>query len=382
MQDFDVAIVGAGPAGCSSAITLAQLGYEVVLIDRAIFPREKLCGDFVNPINWPVLQQLDVSEDVLDRRHAKITRFLITSADGAQATSPLPSAGGRQFGLGLRRYDLDHALLERAKSLAVTVNEGSRVKTIAKHSRGWTVEIERGGERASLRAKLLVGADGRNSPLARRLGLVAGRQSGFVGFQIQLTQVSGVRDSVEIHQFAGGYAGLVRVDEDTVNLGFTVNQSLLGKPVSYPSLRQNFLCGNPFLRESLASGEPASELRSVWPVYFKARRCFGEGFILVGDAARVTEPVTGQGIFLALRSGQLGGRAIGEALRQKTSLRQYHRACRNEFGAGLRVNYLIGALAHRTKLLTPLIRFLGRRNEILRTLVSMVCRSRCIDGAG
>jgi flavin-dependent dehydrogenase len=244
------------------------------------------------------------------------------------------------------------------------------------------VEIERGGERASLRAKLLVGADGRNSQLARRLGLVAGRQSGFVGFQIQLTQVSGVRDSVEIHQFAGGYAGLVRVDEDTVNLGFTVNQSLLGKPVSYPSLRQNFLCGNPFLRKSLASGEPASELRSVWPVYFKARRCFGEGFILVGDAARVTEPVTGQGIFLALRSGQLGGQAIDEALRQKTSLRQYHRACRREFGAGLRVNYLIGALAHRTKLLTPLIRFLGRRNEILRTLVTAVCRSRCIDGTG
>jgi flavin-dependent dehydrogenase len=128
MQDFDVAIVGAGPAGCSSAITLAQLGYEVVLIDRAIFPREKLCGDFVNPINWPVLQRLHVSDDVLGRRHVKITRFRITSADGAQATSPLPAAGGRQFGLGLRRYDLDHTLLERAKSLAVTVNEGSQVK--------------------------------------------------------------------------------------------------------------------------------------------------------------------------------------------------------------------------------------------------------------
>jgi flavin-dependent dehydrogenase len=100
----------------------------------------------------------------------------------------------------------------------------------------------------------------------------------------------------------------------------------------------------------------------------------------VGDAARVTEPVTGQGIFLALRSGQLGGQAIDEALRQKISLGQYHRVCRTEFGAGLRVNYLIGALARRTKLLTPLIRFLGRRSEILRTLVSAVCRSRCIDG--
>jgi flavin-dependent dehydrogenase len=381
MQYFDVAIVGAGPAGCASAITLAQLGYEVVLIDRAIFPRDKLCGDFVNPINWPVLQQLHVSEDVLGRRHAKITRFRITSADGAQATSPLPADGGRQFGLGLRRCDLDHALLERAKSSAVTVNEGSQVKKIARHSGGWTVEIERCGERASLRAKILVGADGRYSQLAQRLGLRPGRQPGFVGFQIQLTQVPSVRDSVEIHQFAGGYAGLVRIDEDTVNLCFTVNQALLGKPVSYPSLRQNFFWRNPFLRELLASGEPASELRSVWPVYFKARQCFGEGFILVGDAARVTEPVTGQGIFLALRSGQLGARTIEEALRQGISLSQYDRACRAEFGARLRLNHLIGALAHSSRLLAPLIRFLGRRSEILQMLVKTVCRGRCIGGA-
>jgi flavin-dependent dehydrogenase len=381
MQNFDVAIIGAGPAGCSSAITLAQLGYEVVLIDRAIFPREKLCGDFVNPINWPLLQQLQVSEDVLGRRHAKITRFLISSADGARATSPLPAAGGRQFGLGLRRYDLDHALLERAKSLAVAVREGSQVRKIGKDSRGWILEIERCGERASLQAKILIGADGRNSQLARRLGLRPGRQSESVGFEIQLTQVPGVRGSVEIHQFAGGYAGLVRVDEDTVNLCFTVNQSLLSKPVSYPSLRQTFLCGNPFLRESLANGESASELRSVWPVYFKARKCFGEGFILAGDAARVTEPVTGEGIFLALRSGQLGAQAINEALRQGISLSQYDRACRAEFGARLRVNHLIGALAYRTKLLPPLIRFLSRRSEILQTLVNTICRGRCIGGA-
>src|SRR3989337_2012856 len=65
MKEFDVAIIGAGPAGCSAAITLAQDGYHVALIDRAVFPRDKLCGDFINPINWPVLQELNVGPELL-----------------------------------------------------------------------------------------------------------------------------------------------------------------------------------------------------------------------------------------------------------------------------------------------------------------------------
>jgi flavin-dependent dehydrogenase len=279
--------------------------------------------------------------------------------------------------VAIRRYDLDHVLLERARSLAVTVLEGAPVRRIDKNSHGWTVEIDRCGEGTALRAKILLGADGRNSAVAQRLGLVrSGEQrpvSTSVGFQIHLTRVPDVHGSVEIHQFAGGYAGLLRLDQVTVNLCFTVKKSLMGKPISYESLRQGFLDRNPFLQRLLASAEPVSELRSVWPVYFKARQSFGEGFILVGDAARGTEPVTGEGIFLALRSGQLGAQAIDAALRRRACLVQYEQACRAEFGARLRVNSLIGAVARSAHLLPPLIRIAGRRGELLQTLVNSVC---------
>ncbi len=240
MMECDVAIVGAGPAGCSTAITLAQRGYQVALIDRARFPREKLCGDFLNPINWPVLDELAVSQEVLARPHNQISAFRITAADGTEAFSAIPAQGERGFGLGLRRFHLDHVLLQRAKRAGVSVNEGVKVTGVEKCSYGWQLDMDRRGQSFSTRAKVLVGADGRNSSIARQLGVSLERPktSSSVGFEIQLQNCFAVRGSIEIHQFAGGYAGLARIDESTINLGFAVQRSLLGRSVSFESLRR------------------------------------------------------------------------------------------------------------------------------------------------
>jgi geranylgeranyl reductase family protein len=382
MIDCDVAIVGAGPAGCSTAITLAQRGYHVTLIDRAVFPREKLCGDFLNPINWPVLDQLAVSQDILARPHNKISAFRITSAGGAEAFSAIPVQGERGFGLGLRRFHLDHVLLQRAKRAGVSVKDGIKVTGVEKNSPGWQLDMNRHGERFSTRAKVLVGADGRNSAIARQLGVATERlkPATSVGFEIQLRGCLGVRGSIEIHQFSGGYAGVARVDESTINLGFAVQRSLLGRSVSFESLREKFLCRNPFLDKLLSASEPLSDLRSAWPVYFPRRRCFGDGFLLVGDAARVTEPVTGEGIFFALRSGQLAAATIAAALRDGDEslarLRWYDRACRAEFGARLGLNSLIRVLMYRPKLLSVAIRLLGKRKKLMESLINAVCLPR------
>ncbi len=381
MRNFDVAIVGAGPAGCSAAITLAARGVSVVMIERAIFPREKLCGDFINPINWPVFEALNVSADLLRCRHAKVVRFRLTCADGVEASCSLTAQGGQMFGLGLRRYDLDHVLMKRAKSVAVTVKEGSQLRRREEKSGGWVLEIDERGESTWLQARILIGADGRNSALARQLSAAPRRKrpsvSASVGFEIQLAQVPEVQQSVEIHQFVGGYAGLVRLDEDTVNLSFTVEKTLLNKPISYERLRREILWRNPFLRTLLTNAEATSELRSVWPVYSPARRSFGAGFILVGDAARVTEPVTGEGIYMALRSGQLGAEAVAAALSQNHArtacLAEYTRACRTEFAARVRVNYLIQALMYNKRLLPLVVRFLAQRSSLLQKLVNSVC---------
>jgi menaquinone-9 beta-reductase len=382
MSEFDVAIVGAGPAGSSTAITLAQRGYKVAMLDRAVFPREKLCGDFFNPINWPVLEDLHAADDLLSLPHAKVTAFRISAADGAEATGVLPAQGGHRFGLGLRRFHLDDVLLSRAKRSGVSVDEGVHLYTIKRQPHGWRLDMRRGTDQVSVRAKMLVGADGRNSWVAHQLGIATAppTRSAAVGFAIQLRHVPGLRGSIEIHQFPGGYAGLVRVDDATVNLGFAVKRLLLGRKQSFENLRAQFLRRNPLLGELLSQSEPISSLRSVWPVYFPARRCFGDGFLLVGDAARVTEPLTGEGIFFALRSGQLAGSALDRALAEVNSssvrLSEYDQACRAEFAVRLRLNAIIRNLVYRPRLLTLAIRFLGRRQRLLEALINSVCQRR------
>ena len=387
MQSFDVAVIGGGPSGASAAITLAKFGYGVLLVDRAVFPRDKLCGDFINPVNWPILQELNVSQDVLAREHAEVRKFRLTASNGTEAAAALPMRGAQQFGLGLRRYYLDHLLLERAKRDGASVVEGARVKRLYKNAEGWVLQFERTGELVSHRARIIVGADGRNSWVARRLGVAGVEQSRrrSVGFAVQLKKIHGLDGSVEIHQFPGGYAGLIRVDAQTVNLCFTIERSCLQQSVSFEALRNLQLNKNPFLRDELVDAEPCGDLRSVSPVYFPPRKCFGDGFLLVGDAARVTEPVTGEGIYLALRSGQLAGKTIDGALRRKDTtsncLSEYQRACHEEFRKRFQLNYLARVLARHPSLLSSLIGFSAKRRHLLDSMLQSACALDSRSGA-
>src|SRR5215813_1090962 len=136
MDSFDVAIVGAGPAGSSTAIFLARRGYSVALLDKEKFPREKLCGDFVNPANWPILRELEVRKAILSRSHEKIEKFRLTSFSGEEAEVPLLVNEDAAPGLGLRRADLDHVLLEKAKSWGVRILEGFKIKELIKTNEG------------------------------------------------------------------------------------------------------------------------------------------------------------------------------------------------------------------------------------------------------
>src|SRR3989338_6148704 len=132
MARFDVAVVGAGPAGSSAAISLARKGYSVVLLERAVFPREKLCGDFLNPANWPLLEQLGLVDEILSLEHEKVTAFRISTFSGAEAAVSFPFRNGQTlFGLGLRRSFLDDILLRSAQREGVQVRQACKVGSLA-----------------------------------------------------------------------------------------------------------------------------------------------------------------------------------------------------------------------------------------------------------
>jgi len=354
MDFFDAAVIGAGPAGSSAAIMLARRGYSVALVDRSLFPREKLCGDFVSPINWPLFEVLGVAGEILSLDHQKVTGFRISSFSGAEATVPFPARNGRHlFGLGMRRFHLDHLLLKRAESQGARVVQGVRVMGLKWENGRWSLTLGNHSMEQRLQAACLVGADGRNSWVAHRLGLARlGERSGkYLAFQLHVRGAKNVNGEVQIHLFPGGYAGLLGLGGGTANLCFTVERARIKKDLSIEALLQSCLYKNCRLRESLGDGEIGGDVRTAYPVYFYPRRFCGDGFLLVGDAALVTEPVTGEGIYFALRSGVLAAGAIDRAFRQggfaSQKLSSYEHACQIAFSMRRRANRLIRALVYR-----------------------------------
>jgi geranylgeranyl reductase family protein len=380
MKRFDVAIIGAGPAGSSAAISLARCGYAVALVDKQVFPREKLCGDFVSPINIPLFRALGVEQQLLSQEHGSVGAFRMTSALGDAVDVPLPSCHGQSLvGLGLSRAHLDHALLQKAQSEGASVFQGVTVQELKSTANGWHVRLNSPAAIDELSAAMLIGADGRNSRVAHRLGLSgkSAMHGRAIGFQIRLRCPDRLGGRIEIHLFPGGYAGLIGLGGEMLNLCLAIDKTRL--PDRHPAqfLLQACLPQNPRLRAVLERSSVVGEVRSVYPVYFPPRRGYADRAVLVGDAARVNEPVTGEGIYFAMKSGMIAATVIDQALCRgdlsAVQLSSYARECGRAFRTRRGLNALIRWLIYRPALLSPLIRYSSRKRQLFAPFIHAVC---------
>src|SRR6185503_17912784 len=162
------------------------------------------------------------------------------------------------------------------------------------------------------------------------------------------------------------YAGVVGVGDGTITLGMAIDKRKLEREGGARFLVSRVLAGNPHLKAILECSEDASGLRSVYPVYFSRRRAAAERALLVGDAARVSEPVTGEGIYFAMRSGLLAAATIDIAFSKENlaaqGLAEYERLCRTAFRSRLALNALLRFAIYRPSLIEPLIRLSAKNN--------------------
>ena len=380
MTQFEVAIVGAGPAGSTAAILLARRGYSVALLDKEEFPREKLCGDFLNPSCRPLFAELGITDQLSLAQHEPVTGLRVTCASGAETELPLIGWDGAPVsGLGLRRLFFDQILMNQARAAGVSTLLGCRVNSLSRAARGWRIAFSRNGTVAKLQARILLGADGRNSWVANQLlpRDESTRRGRAVGFQLRLKYRGGLSGRVEIHQFLGGYAGLIGLGDGTLNLCLSAERQQSGRPLHIDDLLEKGLPRNPFLREILSRSEPIGPVRSAYPVYFTARRPHFDGALLIGDAARVNEPVTGEGVFFALRSAAIAAATVDHAFSygdvSERRLSAYSSRCDREFCRRRLLNSLIRFLIYRPNLLAPLLRVSGRNKSLLSPLVQAIC---------
>src|SRR5213080_1859548 len=331
MRLFDVAIVGGGPAGSSCAAFCALAGLRTLVLEREKFPREKVCGDCLNPSCWPVLERLSLAQRVRDLPHSKLDSVEFIAIGGRNVIVDLPS--GDDCELSVKRSLFDALLLKRAQELGAHVREETTVRALT-HNGNWKIETA-GGENFS--ARILVGADGRNSTVAHLCNLLPRPARERVALQAHIPLPRDFGNRIVLQFLREGYSGQASVNETQLNL------CLVGTPPTISKLRR--------WAESQFQLPADQGWRTITPLTRSPIPSAHENLFFVGDAARVVEPFTGEGNYYALRSGELAANAISKILRgedRQSVLRVFTDACAEMYRGRLWINRLA-----RTAVLWP-----------------------------
>src|SRR3954470_7969683 len=290
---FDVAIVGGGPAGSSTAAFCAMGGLRALILEREQFPREKVCGDCVNPACWPILRRLNLADRVRSLPHGKLEQVEFLGIGERRLEIDLP--GGDEGEIAVKRSLFDELLLNRAVELGTEVVQTATVTALSSpdpRTEHWKISA---GDN-TFKARTLVGADGRNSTVARLCGLLPASTKERIALQAHLPLPAGFGNRVVLEFRPEGYSGQAPVNEDELNL------CLVSVPKKMAALRQ--------WAEARFAITPNHAWRSITPLTRAPIRAGHAGLFLVGDAARVVEPFTGEGIYYALGSAELAAKAI------------------------------------------------------------------------
>ena len=382
-DDATVIVVGGGPAGASVGAALARAGVDVLILDRARFPREKPCAEYLSPEASRVLSAMGALGRIEAAGAAQLDGMVVRAPSGKSFHGSFAAARGfrgfRDRGLALRRRTLDLILLDSARAMGARVAEGTKVSAlVTAHGRVTGVVSETDGRRVVRRATLVIGADGLRSIVSRRLGLAT--QAWWprrLAFVCHYRGVAEMGRSGEMHVERDGYVGLADVGHGETNVAIVVPARLAtGARGDATGFFERWLAARAHLARRFERAERVSPVRVTGPFASRARCAWAPGAALVGDAADFFDPFTGEGIYAALRGGELLATFAADAVRasaaaQDRSLAAYEVARRAEFAAKWRVERLIGAAVGAPLLMNHAARVLGRERHLADLLVGI-----------
>lgn len=366
----EVLVIGGGPAGATTAMLLAQRGHEVVLLDKARFPRAKACAEYVNPAAAAILGRIGIHSRALTAGAAPVDGMTVITPRGVRFT--LDYVTGTPYpALGLSREQLDWLLIGRAREEDVDVREGSSAREVTREPDGRIlVRVVEAGREHILRPRLLIGADGRYSVVAR--GLAVGREVRWprrIGLAAHYRDFPLVDGFGEMHVSPHGYCGVAPQEQGRVNIAMVHDlarfRARSGDRRPVERHVESLLTSFPGLAERASRAERVSTVRGVGPLAHRVTRVAGDGFLLVGDAAGFFDPFTGEGIYDALRGGELAAATASQALREgdvsASRLAAYRQARRDVFAAKRRAAWLMQGFLRYPSLLSYTAERISRR---------------------
>lgn len=399
---YDVAIVGAGPAGSATAIHLARGGLRVALVDRCVFPRDKPCAEYLSPAAEPLLLELGIGDLLEAARPHRLRGFRIFAPDGGVCQGDFAATRGPdgaslfETGLVIPRSRLDFAILQGARRAGAEVFEGWRLGQIERlgadesaDGASWRLHpvgadgAGSGSGKAPepIEARLLVAADGLHSTVARRLGLHVVSRMRKIALVAHMRGIAGVGDYGEMHVAGRRYVGVAPLEAPECgglcNVALVVDEArdgrrLAGKPEAF---LLDALHTFPALHDRLEALRVERHTLTVSRLSVRARRLSDAGLLLVGDATGYYDPFTGEGIYRALHSAGLAARVALPALAagdlSAVRLAAYDRAHRQAFRGKRLIEQIIQSAVRFPPLMNHIAWTLGRRKAMADTVVAV-----------
>ncbi len=344
-RTFDVIVVGGGLAGLSSAIHLSKANLSVLVIEKNSFPKHKVCGEYISNEVLPYLDFLDI--DVFKLGAKKIDKFQLSTTKSKLISTALPLGG-----FGISRFCLDNALAKRGLQSGAEILQDS-VEDIQFSNDVFSVVTKSDKQ---FEAKIVIGAYGKRSNLDIKLKRqFIKSKSPYLAVK---THVKGSfpEDVVALHNFEGGYCGVSKVENDSINLCYITNFNSFKTYKDIDEFQQKVLYKNTFLKDIFTNSSPVfKEPLTISQISFDSKKPIENHIIMCGDTAALIHPLSGNGMSMAIRSAQIASTLIinyfnSENLDRETLEKKYLRAWNTAFKLRLKTGHIIADLFNQPKL--------------------------------
>lgn len=386
----DVLIVGGGPGGATAALQLARHGIDAILVEKAVFPRDKVCGDALSGKVMRVLERVDpaVAAQVrTDPRRMPSWGVTFVAPGGRALRVPF----SRETGVGeapgaiLPRLAFDAVLFDAVKrNRAVQVLEDTLASAYARTAGGWQVEVHRGNAGpGTVRCRLVLAADGANSRFARQVAdLPLEPRHHAAGVRAYYRGITGLdpQGFIELHflkELLPGYLWIFPLPDGRANVGLGLRSDhVRERKLDLKAELLRLVTTHPTLKGRFARAEAEGPVQGMGlPLASKRHPLSGEGYLLIGDAGHLIDPFTGEGISHAMISGAHAADMAHEALRADRTdaafLKAYDRRVWKRLGQELAISTRLQDLAHQAWLFDFVVKRADRNPALADTISSM-----------